>query len=252
MEVKNAVIMAGGEGLRMKPVSDYLPKFCLPIYDKPLIIKQIEWLHSSGVGRIILTVSKKFGSVISNVLSNCEYTNMIEIVEEEDAKGLGYSLLEIKNILNKEDFILLLGDEYFDCPKFFDGIKNFNSNDIILGAVEYSEADTIMQGCNLKIDEHKGEVTELIEKPERFQIVSNWCWSGVAVLNQDLMSELEKLYSNYQMKGNQIIIDSLNNLAKRGIPVKVIKEKCNNINLTTIEDYYRAFRLEYVVRNGGE
>lgn len=251
MSVKKAVIMAGGKGQRMNPLSRYLPKCYLPIYDQPLLIKQLTWLKDAGINEVILTLSQEYGEMVSTLLSNHVITGdmKIHLVIETNVNGIGHALLELQDALQGETFLFLLGDEYFDQPTFFRQVGKIQHVGNILGVVAYEDLQVIQQGCNLELDSTQERVVRLIEKPLVEEIVSQWCWSGVAVFSQEIFSKLEELFRRKDGKTNHILIDAINKLIAEGVSVQYIHENSENINLTNIHDYYRAFMLEYQSKN---
>lgn len=252
--VKKAVIMAGGEGQRMLPLSDYLPKCYLPIFDRPLLIKQISWLASIGVEELIIIVDNKFGSIIASLLSMAEVPKeiSIDVVMEEQARGIGYALLETKGRLEDKPFAFLLGDEYYHRPTFFQEVRDLSAPCLLLGVTRYSNVDLILQGCNLILDEDNKVIKGLIEKPKKEKVTSPWCWNGFAVFNHSVLEELELECKKTFRKDNGVLVDALNNLIKSNIQIQFLIEENENINLTTPDDYYRAFCLEYQVFKGGK
>lgn len=251
MSISKAVIMAGGAGQRMTPLSEFIPKCYLPIYDKPLLIKQIEWLKMAGVTHVILTINDIFYNIINAIINNIKISNIkIDIVTESGVPGVASSLLCLQDRLAGEQFLFLFGDEYFDNPLFFEGIGQIKGINNILGITRYTKADQIVQGCNLILDDGKKQILKLIEKPSKEEIVSDWCWNGVAVFEKSIMEELHILVNRTLKTTNQVLIDAINNLINKGTAFGYIKDYSCNINLTNLDDYYTAFNLEYKARKG--
>lgn len=242
MKVNRAIIMAGGEGDRMNPLTKYLPKCYLPIYDEPLLIKQLKWLIEANIKEVFITLNQKFGDLISKLLS---YTDLgkeikINLVIEQKRKGIGLSLLELRHYVAGEPFIFLLGDEYYKDPNFFKEIKNIDDDCIVMGATSYKETKRIMSGCNFELKDNK--IIKMIEKPNENQIISEWCWSGVSVFQDSVFESL--LENKEQLKDNRVLINGLTNLIEKGNKVMYIKDFSENINMTDIKDYYTACSLE--------
>lgn len=242
MKVNRAIIMAGGEGVRMNPVTKYLPKCYLPIYDEPLLIKQLKWLMEANVKEVIIATNQKFGQLILTLLSYAEIENEINIklVQEQKIQGIGVSLLELKTYVAGEPFIFLLGDEYYENPSFFKEIKTLEDSCIVMGAVSYKDKKRIMEGCNFELKDDR--IVTMIEKPKENEIISKWCWSGVSVFQDSVFDSL--LENEPQRKDNQVLIHGLNRLIGKGNKILYLKDYSENINMTDIEDYYNACSLE--------
>ncbi len=249
MAIRKAVIMGGGSGQRLSPLSDYIPKCYLPIYDKPLLIKQIEWLQMAGVTDIIMTINDRFCNIFSNIMNTISVDNMkIDIVIESGTPGIACALLDLEDKIDEKQFLFLLGDEYFDNPSFFRAIGQLENCSNILGITSYSDIEQISQGCNLVLDEEKKQVLKLIEKPRMEEIIDSWCWNGAAVFDKSLIEEIRLIKERTTQRTNKILIDAINERIKQGIVYEYIKDNSNNINLTNLEDYYKAFTLEYKSR----
>ena len=99
---KTAVILAATEGIRMRPLSLYLPKVLLPVWDRPIIFHHIERFRKIGTEKIIITLEKKRGKVVETAI-RCAYPMLSDIVfVEQDRKrgaGMGYALLECLSLV---------------------------------------------------------------------------------------------------------------------------------------------------------
>lgn len=248
MNVKVAVIMIGGEGDRLLPLTNYFPKCCLPVYDEPLIVKQIKWLITANIKRVILVLNVKFEKFLSEVIrkSGLEKEVEISIVCEKEQKGLVFALVNIKERILQNEFLFLLGDEYFDYPTYFFQVSKNDSKGINLGVVAYQNINDICSGCNIELNEQTGQVLKLIEKPTISSIGSKWCWNGSAVLNQEFIQNLICImqFNEISSKNNKLFIDAFNIMIEKGSIITYCKDECCNININTIEDYYRAITVE--------
>jgi D,D-heptose 1,7-bisphosphate phosphatase len=111
--LKQAVILAGGKGTRLKSVSDDLPKPMVPVLDKPLLQHIIEQCAKYGFSDIRLLVS--YGA---DLIEECfgdggEYGVSIKYHREEILRGTAGALLDVLPELN-DQFLVLYGDTYFD------------------------------------------------------------------------------------------------------------------------------------------
>ncbi|WP_455718125.1 nucleotidyltransferase family protein [Anaerosporobacter sp.] len=242
MKVNRAIIMAGGEGVRMNPITKYFPKCYLPIYDEPLLIKQLKWLIEANVKEVFIALNQKFGDLILTLLSYTDLGNEINInlVIEQKTQGIGVSLLELKTYVAGEPFIFLLGDEYYENPSFFKEIKKLDDDCIVMGATSYKDKKRIMAGCNFELKDDR--IVTMVEKPKENEIMSEWCWSGVSVFQDSVFDSM--LENEEQLKDNRVLINGLTNLIEKGNKIMYLKDYSENINMTDIEDYYTACSLE--------
>jgi len=121
INTKQAVILAGGEGTRLKSVSGYLPKPMVPVLDKPLLQYIIEQCAKYGFTDVVLLLS--FGAnLIEEYFGNGEeYGVSINYQIEEIPRGTAGALIDALPELN-DQFLVIYGDTYFDVElnKFFD------------------------------------------------------------------------------------------------------------------------------------
>ena len=104
-----AVILAGGRGERLKPLTDNLPKPMLPINGKPVIEYQIELLKKAGINDIIICGQYLFEKII-NYFGNGEKLGVkIQYIKEKIPLGTGGAIKNAEGFIN-DDFLLLNGD----------------------------------------------------------------------------------------------------------------------------------------------
>jgi mannose-1-phosphate guanylyltransferase len=110
-KIETAVILAGGSGLRMRPLTEDMPKCMIPLQGKPLIYWIINWLKSYGVKHVVLGVAYR-KEVIINYLKDNNQGLKIDFSEHtvEGETGEGFRLA-ISRFVNDEDFLAMNGDE---------------------------------------------------------------------------------------------------------------------------------------------
>lgn len=105
-----AVIMAGGLGSRLAPLTDHCPKPLLPVGDRPMLAHIIEHLHGQGVRRFVLSVNYLSGMIIDHFGDGSDMGVEIHYVHETMRMGTGGSLGLIDPDLLSEPFLVLNGD----------------------------------------------------------------------------------------------------------------------------------------------
>ncbi|MCD6236283.1 MAG: nucleotidyltransferase family protein [Thaumarchaeota archaeon] len=110
-----AVILAGGYGKRLKPLTETTPKPLLPIAGKGIIEWQIKWLKHYGVDEVIICAGYLKEKIIERVGNGSRYGVKVGYVVEEEPLGTGGALKNAEHILKKEDsFLVLNGDVLTD------------------------------------------------------------------------------------------------------------------------------------------
>lgn len=112
IDIKTAVILAGGKGTRLKVVVSDVPKPMAPIYNRPFLEYLMDYWIGQGISRFILSVGH-LNEVITNHFSNSYRSAQIEYAFENSPLGTGGAFLQASKELN-EPFLLLNGDTFFE------------------------------------------------------------------------------------------------------------------------------------------
>ena len=178
-----AVIMAGGRGKRLSPLTDTVPKPMLRLGDKPIIEHNIGRLISFGIKKIYISV-KYLGEQIVNYLGDGSQKGIsIEYVWEDEPLGTAGALALINNL--SSEHILLMNSDLF---------TNVNFESLYLKLIN-ENADMAVASTEYKVDipyavfeTKEGRVTNFKEKPS-FIYHSN---AGIYILKRSLISKIEK------------------------------------------------------------
>jgi dTDP-glucose pyrophosphorylase len=103
-----AVVMAGGEGRRLRPLTEDLPKPLVPVGGRPLLARTLEWLRESGVERVFLSIRHLGERIRAAVGDGSALRLAVEYLTEEQPLDTGAGLVRMPRI--DEPFLLLNGD----------------------------------------------------------------------------------------------------------------------------------------------
>ena len=202
--IKKGIILAGGHGTRMSPLTKAVNKQLLPIYDKPLIYYPLSILMLAGIKDILVIVNKGQLSQFKKVLSDGKRFGIkIRFAEQHTPKGLPDAFIVGEKFIGKENVALILGDNFFygqsltnklkKCIKIKTGCK------ILLHPVSRPELYGV---ANIK----KGnKISSLKEKPKNSK--SNLAVTGLYFFDNKVV-ELSKLLKPSK-RGELEIIDLL-------------------------------------------
>jgi glucose-1-phosphate thymidylyltransferase len=108
------IILAGGAGSRLDPLSKYTSKQLLPIYDKPLIYYPLTTLILAGVSEILVITTPKFKSIFQELLGDgSQWGITIDFASQEKPEGIPHGLILAEEFLRSESFAFILGDNLF-------------------------------------------------------------------------------------------------------------------------------------------
>ena len=177
------VIMAGGEGSRLRPLTNILPKPLIPLQDKTVIEKIIESFTRQGFGKFVLSVNYK-SNIIKSFFRELKPKFKYRFIEEKRKLGTAGSLFFLKN-KKKKNFFIINCDTIIDIEylKLLDFHKK-NKNDITL-VVSAKKFIVPYGSCKIK---KNGELQELIEKPEHHHLVN----TGLYIVNNQLFKLIKK------------------------------------------------------------
>ena len=112
--IKKGIILAGGIGSRLSPLTKVTNKQLLPLYDKPLIFYPLSVLMLAGIRNILIIVNKNQKEIFQKILGNGKNFGVnIYYKEQTKPRGLPDAFLVGQNFIKNDDVALILGDNFF-------------------------------------------------------------------------------------------------------------------------------------------
>ena len=164
--IKKGIILAGGTGTRLSPLTKAVNKQLLPVYDKPLIFYPLSILMLAGIKNILIIVNDGQEKNFSNILGNGKrYGINIEYKTQKKPRGIAEAFILGKNFIKKDSVSLILGDNFFYGQSLTAKLlKSKNQNKgatIFLKSVNNPENFGVAVIKNYKI-------SIIVEKPKKF------------------------------------------------------------------------------------
>ena len=203
--IKKGIILSGGTGSRMSPLTKAVNKQLLPIYDKPLIYYPLSVLMLAGIRDILIIVNKGQLGQFKKILPNGNNLGIkISYAEQKYPKGLPDAFRIGKNFIGNSSVALILGDNFFYGESFTKKLKECvklkRGATIILHPVGNPSSYGV---ANIN---KKNKITKIVEKPKKF--ISNLAVTGLYFFDNKVVSYSKNLKPS---KRNEIeIIDLLN------------------------------------------
>jgi Nucleoside-diphosphate-sugar pyrophosphorylase involved in lipopolysaccharide biosynthesis/translation initiation factor 2B, gamma/epsilon subunits (eIF-2Bgamma/eIF-2Bepsilon) len=175
--ILKAIILAGGRGKRLRPITDYVPKPLIPINNIPIIEWQIKYLKKFGISEVIICSGYKT-EMIENYLKNKKLGIKITFSIENKPLGTGGAIKKAVKKIKDKSFLVINGDiiTNIDLKKLF---KKDNS----IAAIQLRTKFGILQTVDDKI----------IKFDEKKEISDLWMNAGIYHLNKDTVKELPKV-----------------------------------------------------------
>src|ERR1700683_5123351 len=178
-----AVILVGGEGTRLRPLTSTVPKPVVPLVDRPFISFMLEWLHAHGIDDVIMSCGFLATSVRNVLGDGSAYGIRLRFVEEPDPRGTAGTLKFAESLLD-ERFLMLNGDVLTDIDlteQIAQHEKTGAKATLALVPVE----DPSAYGLVHLEDDHA--VREFVEKPSSDRIDTNLISAGASVLERSIL-----------------------------------------------------------------
>jgi mannose-1-phosphate guanylyltransferase len=181
-----ALILAGGEGTRLRPLTSTVPKPVVPLVDRPFIAFMLDWLRSHGVEDIVMSCGH-LASGVRNVLGDgAAFGVRLRYIEEPQPLGTGGALKYAETLLD-DRFFMLNGDVLTDLNLSAQLAQHERTGATATLALTPVE-DPTNYGLVRTTDD--GEVTEFVEKPSYDQIDTRNISAGVYVLEHSVLDML--------------------------------------------------------------
>ena len=242
--IRKGIILAGGIGSRMSPLTKAVNKQLLPIYDKPLIYYPLSILMLSGIRDILIIVNKGQISQFSKILNDGSNIGIkITFLEQEKPGGLPEAFIIGKDFIGKDNVALILGDNFFYgqslTKKLLDSTKLKKGARIFLYPVKNPNLYGVAMLKNNRI-------VKIIEKPKTTS--SNLAVTGLYFFDNNVIKYSELLKPS--KRGELEITDLLNRYLKNNkLNVEFIGRGSTWLDTGSIEDFYNASNFVSAVEN---
>jgi NDP-sugar pyrophosphorylase family protein len=182
--VTQAVILAGGKGLRMRPFTFEMPKGLFPVGGKPILEHIVSQLAASEIRNIIISLGHLGEKIREHFGDGKKYGVSINYVYEEKERGTGGALILAKKYIKSGIFLVIHGDILIDI-NFSDLIAFHNEQETVATLALSSVVDPSKFGEVLL---HGNRITQFIEKPQKGKQTSQLVSCGLYVFKKNIFS----------------------------------------------------------------
>ena len=243
--IKKGIILAGGKGTRMSPLTKAVNKQLLPIYDKPLIFYPLSILMLAKIRDVLIIVNKGQLNQYKKILPNGKNIGLkISYLEQTYPRGLPDAFILGEKFIKKDNVALILGDNFFYGQSLTEQlIKNTklkNGAKIILHKVNKPELYGVA-----KINS-KNKVLSIKEKPKKF--LSDLAITGLYFFDNKVVEYSKELKPS--KRGEIEIVDLINKYKKKNkLTADLIGRGGAWLDTGSIEDFYKTSAFVSAIEN---
>ena len=243
--IKKGIILAGGKGTRMSPLTKAVNKQLLPIYDKPLIFYPLSILMLANIKDIMIIVNKGQLDQYKKLIPDGKKLGIkITFAEQEKPKGLPDAFILGKDFIKNDNVALILGDNFFYAQNLSSKLKKFTKlrkgATVLLHSVNTPELYGVA-----KINK-KNKIIGIKEKPKKFY--SKLAITGLYFFDNRVVKYAKTLKPS---KRNEIEITDLLNIYRKkdNLSADFIGRGGAWLDTGSINDFYKTSAFVEAIEN---
>ncbi len=243
--IKKGIILAGGKGTRMSPLTKAVNKQLLPIYDKPLIFYPLSILMLANIRDILIIVNKGQLNQYKKILPNGKNLGIkITYLEQNKPRGLPDAFVIGENFIGKENVAMILGDNFFYgqnlTSKLLENTKLKKGARVVLHKVLKPELFGVAKIKN------NNKIVSIKEKPKKY--LSDLAITGLYFFDNNVVNFAKKLKPS--KRGEVEIVDLLNFYkSKNQLTADLIGRGGAWLDTGSIEDFYKTSAFVSAIEN---
>ncbi len=243
--IKKGIILAGGKGTRMSPLTKAVNKQLLPIYDKPLIFYPLSILMLAKIKDILIIVNKGQLHQYKKILPNGKNLGIkISYLEQDKPRGLPDAFVIGEKFIGKENVAMILGDNFFYgqnlTSQLLNNTKLKKGAKVVLHKVQKPEAFGVAKINN------KNKIMNIKEKPKKF--LSNLAITGLYFFDNNVVKYAKQLKPS--KRGEVEIVDLLNFYRlRKQLSADIIGRGGAWLDTGSIEDFYKTSAFVSAIEN---
>ncbi|WP_332694842.1 sugar phosphate nucleotidyltransferase [Halalkalibacter lacteus] len=200
------VILAGGTGSRLAPITKIINKHLLPVGSYPMIYWPILKLKEAGIKQILIVTNKESLSLFIQLLGDGKELGVrLQYKVQQSASGIAGGISLAENFVEEEKFIVLLGDNIFE-TSLTPFIQSYNQQKEGAKVLLKEVSDPHRYGV-AEINNEKQIITSIQEKPNN--PLSNYCVVGIYMYDKYVFQYIEEIAPSQR---GELEVTDLNNL----------------------------------------
>ncbi len=243
--IKKGIILAGGQGTRMSPLTKAVNKQLLPIYDKPLIFYPLSILMLAKIKNILIIVNKGQLEQYKKILPNGDNLGIkISYLEQSQPRGLPDAFVIGEKFIGKDNVAMILGDNFF---------YGQNLSRLLLANTKLNKGAKVILHKVFKPElfgvakiNNKNKIIRIKEKPKKF--VSDLAITGLYFFDNKVVKYAKKLKPS--KRGEVEIVDLLNFYrSKNELSADLIGRGGAWLDTGSMDDFYKTSNFVSAIEN---
>jgi glucose-1-phosphate thymidylyltransferase len=207
------LLLAGGHGTRLRPLTFTGNKHMLPIANKPMILYGLQHLIKAGITEIGIILGPIKEDVKKLLGDGSELGITITYIDQPEPKGLAHTIIISKDFLGDEPFAMYLGDNMLkEGAKPLVNIFEEKKKDCVVAVAEVKDPSSY----GIAVFDDEGKIKKLVEKPKN--PIGNWALVGVYIFNNKIHEVVKKITPSW--RGELEITDAIQHLLNDGADVE--------------------------------
>jgi glucose-1-phosphate thymidylyltransferase len=187
--IKKGIILAGGTGSRLSPLTKAVNKQLLPLYDKPLIFYPLSILMLAGIRNILIIVNDGQEKNFFNILGTGKRFGItIKYKIQKKPRGIADAFILGKNFIKRDNVALILGDNFFYGQSLTGKLLKAKTHN--LGATVFLKKVNNPKSFGVAVIKNS-QITNIVEKPKKF--ISNQAITGLYFFDNEVVKIASKI-----------------------------------------------------------
>ncbi|MFA5131027.1 MAG: sugar phosphate nucleotidyltransferase [Patescibacteria group bacterium] len=224
------IILSGGSGTRLRPLTKITSKQLLPIYHRPMIYYPLNTLIKAGIKEILIIVApERAGDYLNLLGSGKEFGVKFTYEIQDKPEGLAQAFLIGENFIDNENVVMILGDNIFE-DDFSEDIRNFKS-----GAKIFAKKVSDPERFGVVKFDSAMKAEKIVEKPQEY--LSNYAVTGLYIYDKRVIEIAKAMKASER---GELEITDVNNWFLEKNELEVAEVKGEWLDAGTFDSLLRA------------